>query len=70
MCNYTFSKVDHLRRGRSGTESQEEAYLKFSQAEGNGKVGFIKDSFNHCSFKGSSVLRFYSLCSIKDNYVN
>lgn len=47
MCNYTFSKVNHLRKRSSGTKSQEEAYLKFSQAEGNGKVVFIKDSFNH-----------------------
>ena len=33
--NFKFSKVDALRKVRSGAYSQEESCVKFSQAEGN-----------------------------------
>ena len=33
--NFKFSKVDALRKGRSGAYSQEGICLSFSQAEGN-----------------------------------
>lgn len=43
--NWTFSKVNGLRKGRSGTYSQEETCLKLSHNERNIKAVLIR---NHC----------------------
>ena len=40
--NYKFSKVNALRKWKSGAKNQEEACLKFSQAEGELKAILIK----------------------------
>lgn len=37
ICNYKFSKVNAIRKGKSGACNQEKSCLKFSQAEENFK---------------------------------
>ena len=41
MYNYTLSKINALRKGKSETQSQEEACLTFSHTEGNIKAILI-----------------------------
>lgn len=44
ICNYSFSKINALRKERSGAYSQKETCLKFSLAKGNVKFVLFRSS--------------------------
>lgn len=59
MCNYKFSKLIALRKGRSGVWSLEEGCLKFNQVEENIKAFSVNDSkvaYSEISFSEIGLL--------------
>lgn len=57
--NSKFSKVNFLRKGRSGTYSEEETCVPFSQAEGNISAILVKVHVCQTSMQGLLILTLY-----------